>query len=112
MIRIHCQTHRQDPIAHIDRDVDRFLHVYLRGFDPYLTVEPKPPKRRDREQPGGSMPLEGPWVEGHWRGIDTIETWCGRCGGPHPLPLAWLIEIKDSEKDAVLCPCPVVRSPA
>lgn len=111
MVRIHCQTHKQDPIARIDRDVEGFMNVYIGTPPPTYTVEPEPPKRRKLRLLEGSMPLEGPWVEGHWQGTDVIETWCPRCNGPHPLPLEWLQSVMGSERD-LHCPCPVLRSPA
>jgi hypothetical protein len=114
MIHIKCQHHPQErgDIAHIDRDVDGFLHVFLRAVDPYRTEREDMAPKRPKPLPEGSMPLEGPWVAGHWGGIDTIETWCKRCRGYHPLPHDWLTEIMNSERDAFPCPCPVLPSGA
>jgi hypothetical protein len=111
MIRIHCQTHRQNPIAHIDRDIDESLYVYTYVPPPTYTVEPEPLKRQKQKLQllEGRMPLEGPWVKGRWQGIDAIETWCHRCHGYHLLPFEWLTENMHSERD-LHCPCPVLRS--
>lgn len=109
MIHIKCQHHRQNDIARIDRDETGYLQVFVFTFDDVRSVEPKPGRFERRE---GTMPLEGPWMT-RWTGTDGVfETACERCGMVrlHPLPLDWLTGVMHSERDAFVCPCPVLPS--